>query len=293
MQALNANTQSMGVSFTGTDTLSQIVTGLVLIIILYLVLSTVDFLYSSFTAMYRDRVELFPNTYASGSQMYTAIQNPTNPNSATIYQSNNQRYGVEFSYSMFLFINSTTINTSGASAALCHILHKGYSMPYPLLGPGIFCWNNINTIRIYMNSFNTWDNYVEVENIPMNKWFHLVVSCKGNSVYVYINGNIKTKLNNMPNSPPYQNYGNVYAFSSIKPPNNTINPTITASSKETLNFAGSASGMISRVYYFSYALTYTEIQTLINMGPSTVISGSDMSMVPYLSDTWWTNRNGP
>ena len=51
--------------------------------------------------------------------------------------------------------------------------------------------------------------------------------------------------------------------------------------------------MISRVYYFSYALTYTEIQYLMNMAPSTVMDGVDMTISPYLSDTWWANRQGP
>ena len=56
-----------------------------------------------------------------------------------------------------------------------------------------------------------------------------------------------------------------------------------------INSDGPMNGMVSRVYYFSYALTYTEIQSLINMGPSTVMNSPDMSISPYLADTWWTN----
>jgi hypothetical protein len=50
--------------------------------------------------------------------------------------------------------------------------------------------------------------------------------------------------------------------------------------------------MASRVTYFGYALTYTEIQSLMNMGPSSNMEGADMSLTPYLSDTWWANREG-
>ena len=284
---------------TGSDTLSQVLSGIALVLALYIGLSVSEFIYNSFMAMFKDRVELFPNTYASGAKMYTAIQNPQNPRAKTIYFSDNQRSGVEFSYAMFINIKSDTF--SKGEHKLYHILHKGYGSTYPLLGPGIFCWGDTNKLRVYMNCFDTWDNYTDIENIPVDKWFHLTVSCKGNILYVYINGNLKKKMALSNNTPPYQNYGNVYAFSSRKV---SLYKAITTSlekndefkgtqSASNLDFDGSAKGMISRVYYFSYALTYTEIQYLINMQPSTVMDGPDMSMVPYLSDTWWANKQGP
>ena len=291
--------EATGVSMTGSDTLSQVLSGIALVLALYIGLSVSEFIYNSFMAMFKDRVELFPNTYASGAKMYTAIQNPQNPRAKTIYFSDNQRSGVEFSYAMFINIKSDTF--SKGEHKLYHILHKGYGSTYPLLGPGIFCWGDTNKLRVYMNCFDTWDNYTEIENIPVDKWFHLTVSCKGNILYVYINGNLKKKMALSNNTPPYQNYGNVYAFSSRKV---SLYKAITTSlekndefkgaqSASNLDFDGSAKGMISRVYYFSYALTYTEIQYLINMQPSTVMDGPDMSMVPYLSDTWWANKQGP
>jgi hypothetical protein len=250
--------------------------------------------------MWKDRVELFPDTYPSGSRMYTAIQNPQNPLAKTISFSDNQRSGIEFSYAMFVYLNSETF--ASGDEKLCHILHKGYNQVYPLLGPGIFTWGNRNALRIYMNCYDTWNNYTDIENIPVDKWFHLVVSCKGNTLYVYINGNLKSKVSLSGNTPPYQNYGDVYAFSSRKL---TLSKTSTKSLEKDpefggtnplrtqLIFDGSAKGMVSRVYYFSYALTYSEIQSLMNVGPSTVIRGPDMGITPYLSDTWWTNKQGP
>ena len=152
-----------------------------------------------------------------------------------------------------------------------------------------------------MNCYDTWDNYSDIENIPVDKWFHLTITCKGNTLYVYINGNLKTKMALSNNTPAYQNYGNVYLFS---PRKLSLSKTITTSlekdiefqgpqSATGLHFDGAAKGMVSRVYYFSYALTYTEIQYLMNMAPSTVMDGVDMSISPYLSDTWWANRQGP
>ena len=291
--------EATGVSMTGTDPLSQILSGVAIVMALYISLSIGEYIYNSFMAMFKDRVELFPNTYVSGAKMLTALQNPLNPASKTIYFSDNQRSGVEFSYAMFIYIKSDTF--SKGEHKLYHILHKGYGQVYPLMGPGIFCWGDTNKIRVFMNCFDTWDNYAEIENIPVDKWFHLTLTCKGNTLYLYINGNLKKKMPLSNNTPPYQNYGNVYAFS---PRRITLSKTITTSLENDLEFIGSqpassmefdgaVKGMISRVYYFGYALTYSEIQYLINMQPSTVMDGPDMSMVPYLSDTWWANRQGP
>lgn len=290
-----------GVIMFGEDTLSQVLTGIAIVVIVYALLSAVEYVYNSVMAMWKDRVELFPKTYVSGSKTITAIQNPRNEKAKTIYFSDNQRAGVEFSYATFLNIASDTFSSNNHK--LYHILHKGYNQMYPLLGPGIFCWGDMNKLRIYMNCYNTWNNYLEIENVPIDKWFHLVVSCKGNTVYVYVNGNLKSKMALSGNTPPYQNYGNVYAFSSRKM---SIKKTITTSlenddklqgqhSSSSLDFDGAIKGMLSRVYYFGYALTYTEIQTLMNMGPSSEIEGGTgaNAVSPYLSDTWWANKQGP
>jgi hypothetical protein len=238
--------------------------------------------------MWKDRVELFPKTYPSGSRMFTAVQNPSNPNAKTIYFSDNQRSGVEFSYAMFIYLSSDTFASGNAN--LYHIMHKGYNQNFPLLGPGVFAWGNSNKIRVFMNCYDTWDNYTDIENIPVEKWFHLVVSCKGNTLYVYINGSLKQKMVLSNSTPPYQNYGNVYLFNTRKRTIHKDHTPSVGSTNLNINVDGSANGMVSRVYYFSYALTYSEIQTLITMGPSSKITSStSMSMDPYLADTWWTN----
>lgn len=297
MEGTNGKSNSANV---GTDTgpVIQALYGIIFAFVVYIILYMCEVFYGVFINSSANHVVLFPNTYISGSKMYTAIQNPRNPKAKTVYFSKNQRSGVEFSYSMFLNIKSETF--SAGERKLYHILHKGYGQVYPLLGPGIFCWGDSNTIRVYMNCFEAWNNYCEVENIPVDKWFHLTLTCKGNVLYLYINGNLKKKMALLNNTPPYQNYGNVYAFSARKL---TLSKTITTSlemedefrsgGSSNLVFDGPAKGMISRVNYYAYALTYTEIQALIKMQPSTVIEGPDMSLIPYLSDTWWANKQGP
>jgi len=291
--------EAVSSTLTGEGAFSQILFGLVLVILVYFALAGGEMVYTSVTRMYKERIELFPDTIASGSRMYTAVQNPLIPGSKTIIISDNQRSGVEFSYALFINIASSTFN---GQKELYHILHKGYSKLYPLFSPGIFCWGHENKIRIFLNNYDTWDNSIDIENIPVDKWFHLVISCKGNTQYVYINGNLKSKTTATNNSPPYQNYGNVYAFSDRKlevskstgPESLEVNPLFQGTNALTkYEFMGPMKGMISRVYYFAYALTYTEIQSLMNAGPSSKMVSPDLTMTQALSDTWWTNQYGP
>jgi len=290
--AIRTNSFPSSVSFGGSDPLSQVLTGVALVAAVYFTMLFAEYMYQSYLAMFRDRVEIFPNTYASGSLSHTAIQDPKSPLAKTVYTSDNQRSGVEFSYSLFCYITSDTF--SNGDNQLYHILHKGYSKPYPLMGPGLFMKGNSNTLRVYMNCYQTWNNYADIDNIPIEKWVHIVVSCKGNHLYVYINGNLKTKMALSGNTPPYQNYGDIYLFSQRK----IIIPSTTSSLRTPTNqlqvasgaltFNGAAKGLASRVFYFAYALTYTEIQNLISMGPSPVMEGVNMSITPYLTDQWWT-----
>ena len=292
--AVRSNSFPSSVSFGGSDPLSQVLTGVALVAVVYFTMLFAEYIYQSYLGMFRDRVELFPNTYASGSLNNTAIQDPKSPLAKTVYTSDNQRSGVEFSYSLFCYITSDTFSSGNDN--LYHILHKGYSKPYPLMGPGLFMKGNTNTLRVYMNCYQTWNNYADIDNIPIEKWVHIVVSCKGNHLYVYINGNLKTKMALSGNTPPYQNYGDIYLFSQRKGIilRSTTTPSLLTgtdsnASEKSVTFDGAAKGLASRVFYFAYALTYTEIQNLISMGPSSVMEGVNMSITPYLTDQWWTS----
>jgi hypothetical protein len=96
----------------------------------------------------------------------------------------------------------------------------------------------------------------------------------------------------------YQNYGDVYLFSTRKL---TINPANVTSLNKDLDFTngvlsslifdGTAMGMASSVFYYSYALSYSEINSLMNAGPSPIlVAKNEQSMSPYLADTWWTTN---
>jgi hypothetical protein len=196
--------------------------------------------------------------------------------------SDNERSGIEFSYSFYLYVHPSTFRQE---LGLLHIFHKGYSTQFPLLAPGVYMRSDTNTLRIYMNSFKTWNNFVEVDNFPVQKWVHVVVVCKNSALEVFINGNLSRKMS-FDGYSPYQNYQDVCCFSNrILHLTQTKVPSVDDTGFDVF---GVMKGMLSRLNYFNYALCYAEIQKLMNEGPSTEMDSGIMNNIPpYLDDTWW------
>ena len=252
-------------------------------------------------------VETIVNTLQKQSQLSTVIHNDTitdkwmveqNPNSEDplIYNSTNEPTGMEFSYSMWLFIDPKTFEAARSqqcsagsnvnTAAMKHIFHKGSKSGFPLLAPGIFVKGDTNTIRIYMNTTTAWDNYVEVPNVPIGKWFHLVITMKGKFMDVYVNGNIAVR--NEFETVPKLNFGNVYILTPI-----TFPVRSNAAQLGDFKVDGAAVGMVSRIKYFSFASNYSQIDSLYREGPSKTITASKnvfAQKTPYMQDDWWVTR---
>jgi hypothetical protein len=138
-----------------------------------------------------------------------------------------------------------------------------------------------------MNTYKTWNNYVDIENIPVGKWVHVVLAVTNDAMEVYVNGNLAKKLS-FDGFVPYQNFEDYNCFSQRRI---TISHSKVPSVDETgLDVFGSFKGMLSKLYYFNYALCYGEVNKLMNEGPSSKInSGATTTNVPpYLDDTWWS-----
>lgn len=238
-------------------------------------------------------VSVYPYT-GSGTKTIVIRQDPKNPNSIPLPLSENQLTGIEFSYSSFIYISD---DTDDGTAGWKNIFYKGYeSGPFPLCGPGVFVNTASNTLRIIMNTYDKWFNVVDVPQIPFNKWFHLVISVRNNTLEIYINGNLANKKS-FAGTLPYQNYGPLVLFSNTKTNPNTFAIKTTETSSyygippgEDFVIKGKFSGYISNLMYYSYALSYSEIQGGLNVGPSKNFDQSSMDRPPYLIDSWWTSR---
>jgi hypothetical protein len=264
--------------------IKQLIFGAAFVFIVYFIMIFIEVIYKYINRLSMNRVQLLPNTYNIDDKTVTIPQNPNLSDSKSVSLSDNERSGVEFTYSFYLNVHPSAFRQE---LGLLHIFHKGYSQQFPLLTPGVYMRSDINTLRVYINTYKTWNNYVDVENIPVGKWVHIVIVCKNNSLEVFINGNLSKKLS-FDGFTPYQNYQDIICFSQRRI---TLNHSLIPSTDETgFDVFGAMKGMLSRLNYFSYALCYAEIQQLMNEGPSTKMDESviNTNIPPYLDDTWWT-----
>ena len=304
----------------------QLVETFIIVIIFSLSMQLID---SSFTELQKYNsmaVDVYPLTYNS-SQIF--IQDPSSC-FPILEPSNDERNGAEYSYSCF--INLSAENFTESANTFRHVFHKGSPGIYPLMAPGVFFRADTNTLRIYQNSTLTWNNYVDIPNIPLNKWFHLVVMLKGNALDVYINGNLANRHKFQ--SVPKLNYGNFYLLNGSVVGDTTLSCNITTtdiSGVDQLNInsnktytdlsanniapsfivVGAMRGYVSRVKYFAFALTYSQIDKLLREGPSKTIYNSrkdpvlddpSFNLLPsfrarpqavlpfYQTDDWWTSN---
>jgi len=279
--AVNTDSGIVGL-IAGKGFFQQVLLVLVTLTVLFFLFVTFEYLGISFMRMGSKSVELMPYTVAAEDKQYVFTQDLNiDPFGKQILFSDNERTGTEFSYSFFLYVNPSTFS---GDDVLKHVFHKGFATPWPLLGPGVFLKGNSNTLRVIMNAYKGPMTYIDVDNIPVRKWFHCVLVCRKNSLEVYINGNLIKKLP-FEGSMPYQNFQNVTLFSTL---NFSLSDKKTVSLGGPVRFNGAFSGNLSNLIYFAYALSYTEIQALVTKGISSKTLSKAQDMPPYLTDTYWT-----
>jgi hypothetical protein len=274
---------------TGPDLIPQLLLTVVALLVLYSVVSILETFVEFFTKFDNQTSVLFQDT-TPGKQVIIQAPDSGYP---LIHNSENEVHGMEFSYSMYLFISPETFEatvsdtcggtTTNDAKKLKHIMHKGSKDGFPLMAPGLFVEGNKNTLRLYMNSTTAWDNHVEIPNIPIGKWFHLVLVLKGKYLDVFINGNVTVRHEFK--TVPKLNFGNVYVLYPVRFPR--------GGDAVGTNFKvdNAAKGMVSRLKYYAYALNYSQIDGLYREGPSTkIVSNSYSELPPYLHDDWWVNK---
>jgi hypothetical protein len=214
----------------------------------------------------------------NAKQLMVIPQNPSETNAKTIYRSVNEQEGVEFTWSVWIYINDLTYQQN----MYRHIFHKGnndlvgdasdklFGTNSPNNAPGLYIKPNTNTLVVMMNTFDVINKEVEVPNIPINKWVNVIIRCHTTTLDVYVNGTLARSIEL--SGVPKQNYGNVYV---------------------AMN--GGFDGYISNLWYYNYALGTAAIQQLAAKGPDTTIAGADGINVKnskYLSMRWFFDGQG-
>jgi hypothetical protein len=211
-------------------------------------------------------------------QMMIYEQDPNEKKSKTILRSSNENEGIEFTWSVWLFIDDMEYNRG----KFRHIFHKGEEksssiegseinagMNYPNNAPGLYLTPVKNNLLIVMNTFHNVTEQIEIEEIPVNKWFNVMIRCENRTLDAYVNGTIVKR--HILTGVPRQNYGNVY-----------------------VSMNGGFSGYTSDLWYFDYGLGTTEIDGIQKRGPNTTMVDNNALMAKYpnyLSFKWFLGNN--
>jgi len=225
----------------------------------------------------------------SGNVSATISQDPKNNDSILVKRSNNKSKGLEFSWSIWLFISGTPKD----GGIYEHIFSKGDLNKNSLgifntNGPGMYLVKDTTTptkanVRIIMDtaasitpddSSFTPNTYVDVKNVPLNKWVNITFRVENKIMDVYVNGTISNRL--VFDNVPLQTYNDIQLCQN-----------------------GGFKGQLSNLRYFSYSLNIFEINTLVLGGPdlkpgqlASNINNISDSTFSYISNMWYTpNRS--
>ena len=185
-------------------------------------------------------------------------QDPKDENSITLYRSDNEGAGAEFTYSFWFVIENLEYKYGDWK----HMFHKGNKSAYPNQAPGVFIHPTSNTIRVYMNTLNNINEYVDIDNIPVKRWVHMAIVLKGEFLDVYVNGYLKKR--HQLSGVPKQNFGDLW-----------------------LNLFGGFEGYMCKMRYYRRSLEYNEVENIVRNGPSQEACGDSGEKPPYLDDNWW------
>ena len=233
----------------------------IIIFVLKYIIDTVISLYLNYRKQSKSSPWLL-NGVKSAKKRMILLQDPKKPGSVTLQRSENEYGGLEFSYAFWAHIDDWSYKYGQWK----HILHKGNDTSWPLRCPGIWLHPKKNAMRVYVNTFKNVGEYGDVDNIPLNKWFHVAVAVKQRNMDIFINGNIakRVELEGLPK----QNSGDVYIS----------------------GFRG-FSGFLSNIKYYDFYITIPEIDKLIKFGPAQgACIDSNETAPPYLSQNYWANQ---
>jgi len=233
----------------------------------------------------------------SSGESKTISQNLDNPKSIPIFRSIDQYNGLEFTYSLWVFVEQPPSNDKYA-----HIFNKGSDNGRD---NGILSPNNSPGLYLYSGKYNNRDNTkyntdssinqlgmlvilnvffdkikttkensknfpneerVYIDGIPLKKWVNIIIRVnQQNIVDIYINGTL-TKRHKL-KYPVRQNYDSI----NINRDNNYV-------------------GNLTSFKYYNYAIGTFEVDKIINDGPNLQTrreSNLAKSTGRYLANSWF------
>jgi len=265
--------------FLESNTLIAKTAFLLLVIILFFVLLRICISLLSWLLAPSQNMTLV-NGMADATLPIIISQDPSSQASMPIIRSINQSDGIEFTWSIWMFIKPVATSSTDMS----HIFSKGLYNSGSIgacynksassnNAPGLYL-SGANTLEVLMDTTttpacNTATNApIIIDNMPINKWFNVVIRLTNNVMDVYINGRL-TQRKTFTDGVPNQNYDDVYICQN-----------------------GGFNGYIADLKYYNSSIGTSEINSIVSSGPNTSINTSNLknNMPPYLSGNWYDNN---
>ena len=265
--------------FLQSNTLIAKIAFLLLVIILFFILLRVCISLLSWLLAPSQNMTLVSGI-SDGTQQILITQDTSSQASMPIIRSINESQGMEFTWSIWIFLKPV----AASNTSMAHIFNKGaYNNKsigscgnngvFSSNAPGLYL-SGANTLVVLMDSTtipacDTAKNVpIYIDNMPINKWFNVVIRLTNNDLDVYINGRLterKTYTDGVPN----QNYDDVYICKN-----------------------GGFNGYIADLKYYNSSIGTSEINSLVSSGPNTSINTSSLknNMPPYLSGNWYNDK---
>ena len=165
---------------------------LLFIIFIFIILLSIAVNIISWLFTPGNKQKLINGMIDANTQMITFTQDPNLTGSKTIYRSNNANGGIEFTWSVWIYINDLDTHSS----TYRHVFSKGNYAPdinginQPNNAPGLYISKDTNSIIIIMNTFNVIDEKIEIPDIPLNKWVNVMIICRNKILRKFIKPSI-------------------------------------------------------------------------------------------------------
>jgi hypothetical protein len=223
----------------------------------------------------KDNPMLISGTMNAANEVVIS-QDPNNKSSIPILRSNNRNTGIEFTWSVWIYIND--INPPNKPPQFSNIFNKGNGtygsngLATVNNGPGLYLDNSGHQLLIAMNTVSSQNptEYMYIKDMPLRKWFNCCIRLENTLLDVYINGTIAGRI--IMQDVPKQNYENVNVCKN-----------------------GGFNGNIADLKYYDRALSVFEINNIVIWGRNTKASGAagtaDATGFPYYLSNLWYNSN--
>ncbi len=288
----------MAESLMGSDSILARVTFITIVIIVFFILLRIGVLILSLINE-PDKNPVIMNGMQSGESPKKFNVNPNKSDSTPIFRSDNEKSGLEFTWSVWINVEE---KAAAASDRVYHVFNKGEitqhdnttSNFFDINGPGVYLKSTTNPTTSTAGTTNQLDLHVlmdvhdrrskdnsdlqmDITSLSLNKWINIIIRGKHDTIDLFIGGILvkRQKFSEVLK----QNYGHVYVGQELK------------NSKDfgVYGFPGRISGLT----YFDHAIGTTKMLEIQKMGPNLTYLGKEdyeYTLNNFFSNVWYSGQ---